>query len=792
VAIAPRTLRAVNRPLILLACALLLGSLLGGSLPRGPLPALFGLALVLLALATRRPGTKATALALCGAAVALGAAGAAVESLAYGEAPLRDWVARHDGLGPVQVHGVALEDLPGEAGAPLVLAVSSLTLRGETKAIQGRVRVEVGGEAARPQVVQGDRVSVWTELRFPRGFATPGAFDPAAWAEREGFHAMGYCKSAALVTVSGPDAPGSWSSTVGRVRSWARAQIRAAVLPGQEQALVRAMVLGDRVGIDPAVSEAFRKAGTYHVLALSGAQVALLAGLLNAGLRRTRLPRGVRAVTVSLALVAYAQLVGGDVPVVRATVVAVVMLLGRALEQDACPVNLLGAAAGLLLVHRPSAAYDLGFQLSFAATLGILLFTGALVRRLPALPLRIEIALGASLAAQAALLPLLAIHFHRLAPAALLLNLAAVPLSGALLLAGLAVVVVGAVSSTLALLAGDLAWVVGHALLLSGDVVRHAPWLDTRSPGPGVTGFLIYYAGLAAVALGAGRRGVALLAVGVAFAVWGPGPRPPDGRMHLTLLDVGQGDSLVVRSPRGEVWVVDAGGFPDSSRDIGETVVAPYLWSEGYRRLEGVVATHPHPDHVGGVPFLLGAFAVSRLWEGVAPRHDRGHERLQESLRAWPGTRLAVHRGVAASWDGVEVRVLGPRGTAPPWRTRNDDSVVLALSFGEVSLLLAGDIEARAERSLEVPRAGVLKVPHHGSRSSSTRAFLEAVRPRLALVSAGSRNRFGHPHPEVVARYAAAGARLLRTDRDGTITVSTDGREVWISTFRSPAPALFR
>jgi competence protein ComEC len=300
----------VNRPLLLLAGALFVGSLVGDELPREPLPALLGLALLLLALASRRPGARATAAALCGAAVALGAAGAAVESLVYAAAPLRDWVARDDGLGPVQVNGVAVEDLPGEAGAPLVLEVSSLTFHGVVEGMRGRVRIEVGGEAARPLVVQGDRVSVWTELRFPRGFATPGAFDPEAWAEREGLHATGYCKSAALVTVAGPDRPGSWASAVGRARGWARAQIRSAVLPGQEQALVRAMVLGDRVGIDPAVSESFRMAGTYHVLALSGAQVALLAGLLSAGLRRAGLARGARSVTVSLALVAYAQLVG--------------------------------------------------------------------------------------------------------------------------------------------------------------------------------------------------------------------------------------------------------------------------------------------------------------------------------------------------------------------------------------------------------------------------------------------------------------------------------------------------
>ena len=778
--------------MIPIACGLLLGSIVGPGLPAHAVAVLLALAVALLAMVAVRPEGPRIALALAAAAIALGAAGAAVETRRYEAAPLRAWVASHEDAGPVRLQGVAVEDLAGEAGAPLVLDVRSLTLRGLEQPLAGRVRIEVGGAAARPQVVQGDRVAAWVELRLQRGFLTPGAFDPAAWAAAEGIHAAGYCKSAALVEVGGPEDPGAWTTRIGHVRSWARARIREAVLPGQEQALVRAMVLGDRVGIDPEVSESFRMAGTYHVLALSGAQVALLAGLLIATLRRARLPRGPRALAVSLALVAYAQLVGGDVPVVRATVVAVVMLLGRALEQDACPVNLLAAAACLLLVHRPSAACDLGFQLSFAATLGILLFTGAIVRRLPVLPFRVELALAASLAAQVTLLPLLAHSFHRLAPAALLLNLAAVPLSGALLLVGLVVVLAGAVSPALATAVGYAAWLVGHALLMSGEMVRHAPWLDVRTPGPGISGVLLHYAGLAALARGARRRGAVVLSAGLALVVWGPGPRPGDGLLHLTVLDVGQGDGLVVRSPNGRVWVVDAGGFPDSTLDMGEAVVGPFLWSEGYRHVDGAVATHPHPDHVGGLPFVSRVFAAPWLWEGVAPRHDRGHAEMEEALRGFRGTRLAVHRGTAASWDGIDVRVLGPQGGAPPWRTRNDDSVVLALTFGEVTLLLAGDIETPAERSLAPPAASVLKVPHHGSRTSSTPGLLAEVRPRLALVSAGYRNHFGHPHPEVVARYAAAGIRLLRTDRDGTITVSTDGRSLWVSTFREPAPARWR
>jgi competence protein ComEC len=776
----------------LLACGLLLGSLAGSRVPAGCVVPLLGFALVTLGLLALRPGPAATVAALFFTAVALGAAGAAVESLRHASAPLRAWVAAHEARGPVEVHGVATLDLPGEPGAPLVLDVVSITSGGREEAVTGRVRIEVGGQAARPVVVQGDRVSVWTELRFPRGFGTPGAFDPVAHAARAGIHAVGYCKSARLVTLNGPHDPASWRSRLGRARGVARRRIQESLLPGQEQALVRAMVLGDRVGIDRDVSEAFRIAGTYHVLALSGAQVALLAGLLGVLLTRARVPRAPRALILGAALCAYAHFVGGDVPVVRATVAAVVLLLGQALELDADAPNLVGGAACLLLVHRPSSALDIGFQLSFAATLGILLFTGSVVRRLPALPFRAEVALAASLAAQVTLLPLLALHFHRLAPAALVLNLIAVPLSGVVLLAGFAVVVAGAVSEVLAGALGSVAWVGAHALLVSGEVVRHAPWLDVRSPGPGAAGLALHYAGLFALARGAGRRGACVLAAGMALAVWGPGPGPGDGRLHLSVLDVGQGDSLVVRSPHGRTWVVDGGGFPESTLDVGEAVVAPFLWSQGLTRLQGIVATHPHPDHVGGLPFLLHEFEVGQLWEGVAPRSDRGHARFEKTVREWGGSRVSVHRGVAATWDGVAVRVLGPRGGSVPWRTRNDDSVVLALTLGDVTLLLPGDIEAAAERALDAMPAAVLKVAHHGSRTSSTPGLLARVSPRIAIVSAGHRSHFGHPHPEVVARLGALGVPVLRTDRDGTITVSTDGHALWVSTHRDPWPVEVR
>ncbi len=258
---------------------------------------------------------------------------------------------------------------------------------------------------------------------------------------------------------------------------------------------------------------------------------------------------------------------------------AIVLLAGRALALDADGANLLGLAAVVLQVHRPSAVGDVGFQLSFAATLGLIVFTRPLLARAPALPLGLHVALAGSLAAQAPLVPLLAAHFHRVAPAALLLNLVAVPLSAGVLLAGATAVGVSAFSDGAGAIAGALAWMLAHALLASGEVVRQFPALDHRMPDPSIAAAALYACGLIVLAVRPGRRAVLLTLAGLAGVMAGRGP-VADGRVHVTILDVGQGDSIVVRSPRGRAWVVDAGpAF--GSRDMGESVVAPYLWSHG-------------------------------------------------------------------------------------------------------------------------------------------------------------------------------------------------------------------
>jgi competence protein ComEC len=653
---------------------------------------------------------------------------------------------------------------------------------GRRRSVSGGVELRILGEAPLPALGPGDLIQAWATLHPPRARSNPGISDGRPErARRAGIHAQASCKSALLVKRLRPGR-GPWPvRALEAARGAVRRCLDAAILPGQERALVKAMVIGDRAGLDEGTLEAFRAAGTFHVLAISGAQVALLAWLLDRALGLVLRSPAPRAWLSCPFLLFYAVFVGGQSPVSRAALAASVFLAGRALDLRSDLANLLGLAAVVLLGAQPSLVRDVAFLLSFGATLGLILFTARVRAWLPRLPLAADLGLAGTVAAQAAVQPIQCAVFHRLAPAALALNLAAVPLSGLVLVAGLAVVLTSGLSRVLAGWAGDAAWILAHALLRSADAVRLLPWLDVRVPSPPAWAVGLYVVSLALVARGGGgARALTGLAVGAAGLVLGAAPRA-DGRLHLAVLDVGQGDALVATSPRGRVIVIDggpsAGGF-----DAGRDVVSPYLWGRGHRRVQRLVLSHAHPDHAGGLPAVARAFGPPELWEGPAPRADPTYRSLGGALGRRAPARRSVVRGVRENWDGVDLEVLSPRPRGgAPWRTRNDDSLVLRLGYGRVRLLLAGDAEAAAEAALREDGAvAVLKVAHHGSRTSSTAGFLQAARPAVAIVSVGARNPFGHPHQEAVRRLTEAGAMVLRTDRHGGVTVSTDGQRLWV------------
>lgn len=767
--------------MLFLAVPFCLGAASGDGVPAAWCAASLGLAGVLLcivAVAADR-AARLRVLGLCVAAAGIGAAGAGVEREAYERGPLRR-LAQADALpaGPLRLTGTAAGDADSESPS-LLLDLERIERRDGALDARGRARVFVAGGARPWRVQRGDLVEVWATLRLPRQTRSPGAFDAAQHAYRRGVQAVGVCKSPLLLTATSA-APSDPASVVAELRARARGALLRHVPPGPQQGLVRAMVLGDRAGVEEDVAEAFRIAGTYHVLALSGAQVALVAGLLLLAARKLGLGPGASAVACALAVSAYAAFAGGDTPVVRAAVMAVVLFLGRGLGLGGDAGNLLGLAALLLLAHSPSSALDPGFQLSFAATLGLVLLSSRFAAAMPTLPPLLALALGASIAAQLALLPLLAVHFHRLSPAALAMNLIAGPLATAVLVAGFLVLAAAALAPPLLPLAGSAAHFAADLLLRSGTLAADASALDVRVPTPGALAVVLLLGGLAVMARsGPTPAGLAATALGVAGHLLGPGA-VVDGRLHLAVLDVGQGDALVLTSPRGRVMVIDA-GRADGRFDSGEDVVAAYLWARGHRRVESVLVTHAHPDHSGGLPFVARTFSARRAFEGPGALADPSYLRYEREMRATGTPRSGLSRGARWNWDGVEIEVLGPRGPAgTPARVRNDHSLVLRARYGQIRFLLTGDVERMGELALPPPgRIDVLKVAHHGSRSSTTSEFLASTRPRTAILSVGERNPFGHPSREVLSRLHEAGSLILRTDRDGTLEIATDGARIW-------------
>lgn len=688
--------------------------------------------------------------------------------------------------GPLPVIG-RIEGIPADRDGLIFLRLAAESLDGRAAAGEGiLVRLPRGITAAAARVeglLPGDRVRIVLALRRPRSFGNPGAFDYGAYLRRLGILALGWSKSPLLVERlrPGPELPVRW---VGRLRGRLLRGLDGAVREPHARGLLGALLLGDRNDLAAEDRERLVRAGTFHLIAVSGLHVGLLAWfVLTAGTAAGIGTRRSRWLAVGV-LPVYAALTGAGAPVVRAGWMVGFLIAGGLLSRGRSAPNALGAAALLTLAPRPEGIEDPGLQLSFAATAAILLLASRG-------PIRRGGVLAVSGAAFLGVAPLLARSFHRVAPVGILASALCAPLAAAALLAGALAMSLESLAPGLGAPAGNLAgWITVAMLRLAalGEAIPLGSW---PTPGPGLSVLVGYYLLLLAACLQgqwtSRLRPVLRVLLGLALgAVLAGSPGRSARRTELHVLDVGQGESILLRLPGDIDVLVDGGGLGGARLDVGAAVVAPALWALGVRRLHRVIVTHPDRDHAGGIPAILERFPVGGIW---IPPDPAGGFRDLRSRAAQLGIPIReVTAGERAMWSGAHVTVLHPPPDPAPGTPDNERSLVLRIRRDGTCLLLTGDAGRPAEARLlatGLGRCEVLKVGHHGSRSGTGRALLAALRPRIALVSAGAGNSWGHPDLAVLRRLERAGARVLRTDLDGMVSLTLDGRVIGWSTFRA-------
>jgi competence protein ComEC len=727
--------------------------------------------------------------------------------------------------GPATLEGRVREDaVLTPSGASLTIDIAAVAPAGqEPVALERRVgaRLTVAGSvppSSAAEWVAGRVLRVTATLRPPSAYRNVGVQDEARALARRGIALVGSAKSAALVEVAARGT--AVEEMAAASRAWARRELTRFVgrWSARSSAIAAAILIGDRTGIPDEDERRLQEAGTYHVIAISGGNIAILTAVLLVALRCAFVPGRLASALTIAALLFYGHVTGSPPSVARAITAAAIYLAARVIDHRGPALNALAVAAVGAIAASPATALDAGFILSFGATLGILLGVPRLVflpsRRHGASRLRraaaaVAIAalslLAATICAEAALSPIGAVLFARVTFAGLILNFAAIPLMTVVQAGALATL---AAADAAPRAAGALGYVVHLStvgLVESARLVDVAPWLsvDVIPPAWWLVG--AYYMACLVLLYVARLRRAALAAIAAATVLILTSPplaqqqalAPASGRLRVVFLDVGQGDATLIHLPDGRSLLVDAGGLPGSTVDFGERVVAPALRAVGVRRLDTLVLTHGDPDHAGGAPGIVRRFRPRAIWEGVpVPPHAALRAIAAEASAAGAAWR-SVQAGDIERIVGVDLRVWHP--PPPDWerqRVRNDDSIVLEIRLRDVSILLPGDIGRDVERTL-APKLSlapvvILKAPHHGSATSSTDTLIDAIDPAAVIFSCGRRNLFGHPHPAVVERYRAAGVEILRTDQDGAIVVDTDGTKVEVRTYTGRALSLSR
>jgi competence protein ComEC len=687
--------------------------------------------------------------------------------------------------------------------------------------VEGHLLIFLKGENHSLHV--GDRLRLGCKLYSPHGFHNPGGFSYERHLAFQRIQTIGFLSGEKELAKLGEGLQNPILLLIERWRDHIRDFLEREGSP-PSSGIFKALVLGEQGDIPEEVKERFIVTGIAHLLAISGDHLGIVAllsfSLILWILKRSEfllltlnIKKWAAALTLPCLLL-YTFIAGGGISVIRATLMVITFLLSILFNRERNLLHTLALAAFLILLFSPPSLFDVSFQLSFLAVLSILylvphILQGLKQERIFLLPntswkkniLRyILLSLLATGMAIIGTAPFVALHFNRFSPIGFFTNLLFIPWIGFL------IVPLSLMASLFSFFFYPLATLLIHindfitlALLKVVAFFASIPHASFFVSTPTLFEIILFYLLLFfTVHLRKGKR-IRYLFMGLCvvfildLAFWNLKDLFQKD-LRLTFIDVGHGDSILIEFPAGKRMLIDGGGLYEDRFDIGKNVIAPFLWKKKIRRIDTLVLTHPDPDHLKGLNFIASQFSIGQFWDNGVQAESQPYLQLKKILNEKKIKIQSLHEESPPQIiNGVEMSILNPPAlNGMPKKIQNlwdfnNASLVMKLRFRNISVLLTGDIEKEAEERMVKKgsqiRADILKIPHHGSSSSSSPLFLERVKPTHAILSVGERNIGRLPHPGVVKRYLQLGSKVLRTDRDGAITVITDGENIEVKTF---------
>ncbi len=709
-------------------------------------------------------------------------------------------------------------------GMVLIVGDNHIITNGNALPIPGRLRLT--WREPDTFLVYGNHVQVTARLREPYGTLNPGGFHYGKYLKHKGIQAVATVSGPQAVLVQTSEAVSVSQNLFGLIDEWRQAIHHAATtsLSNPALGLFLGMIVGEQSYIEQDIRDAFMASGTVHILSISGSHLGLLTFIVFVVVKWSvrRFPaRWLEHVSlyvtathisifVTLPIVSfYMLLAGSEMATVRSWIMIVVCCLGLLLGRERNLMTALAVAALVMVLPYPEAIHDISFQLSYlsVAAIGLVLLTRktkdiddlgpqevgsrAIRNWYTRLWENSKLARLMTLAVSLTTLPLVAYYFHQIPWLGVFTNMLIVPL------VGIVVIPVGLVAAVGVLLSGTGTLPFGSLIQwifeIFTEIIVHlskVPWAEWHVASPTIISILVFWWVLAGLVIFRQQSSIRWSGVTLLIGIllwWGWSPRTTwePGMLRITFLDVGQGDATVLELPDGQTVLID-GGPAYRRLNMGRAVIGPYLWNQGIYQIDHVVATHPQWDHVGGLPWVLETFEVGKYWSNGVVRSREFYQRLQTAVVASGLEERVIGAGSNIIGSGPCVlSVLSPLAKDNPamrvstqeisGAELNNRSLVIRLDCGRHSILFTADAEQQALEQLQhLPQghsATIVKIPHHGAKSSLHHGWIDQIKAQAMVVSVGTHNRYGHPAQDVIAAYKQLGLSMYRTDREGAIII---------------------